>query len=57
MPEKLIRHHVDALAGLSRDEAVKIATAGGADADVVEGVADALVALYEVWLRGGRHAR
>jgi succinyl-CoA synthetase beta subunit len=48
-PEKLIRHHVDALRGLSREEAVEIATAGRADADVVEGVADALVALYEVW--------
>src|ERR1700683_3567170 len=50
-PEKLIRHHVDALAGLSRDEAVKIASDGGADSDVIEGVADALVALYEVWLQ------
>jgi succinyl-CoA synthetase beta subunit len=49
-PEKLVRHHVDALAGLSREEAVRIATAGGADVDVVEGVADALTALYEVWL-------
>jgi succinyl-CoA synthetase beta subunit len=49
-PEKLIRHHVDALNGLSREEAVKIATDGKADADVIEGVADALVALYEVWL-------
>jgi succinyl-CoA synthetase beta subunit len=49
-PEKLIRHHVDALEGLSREEAIKIATDGGADADVIEGVADALVALYEVWL-------
>ncbi|HEY7934543.1 MAG TPA: ADP-forming succinate--CoA ligase subunit beta [Solirubrobacteraceae bacterium] len=49
-PEKLIRHHVDPLAGLSRAEAIQIATDGGADADVVEGVADALVALYEVWL-------
>ncbi|HEY8304329.1 MAG TPA: ADP-forming succinate--CoA ligase subunit beta [Solirubrobacteraceae bacterium] len=49
-PEKLVRHHVDALRGLSREEAVEIATTGGADADVVEGVADALVALYEVWL-------
>jgi succinyl-CoA synthetase beta subunit len=49
-PEKLIRHHVDALAGLSREEAAEIARQGGADADVVEGVADALVALYEVWL-------
>src|ERR1700735_1287038 len=49
-PEKLIRHHVDALQGLSRDEALQIATDGGADADVREGVADALVALYEVWL-------
>jgi succinyl-CoA synthetase beta subunit len=49
-PEKLVRHHVDALEGLSREEAVQIATKGGADADVIEGVADALVALYEVWL-------
>jgi succinyl-CoA synthetase beta subunit len=49
-PEKLIRHHVDPLQGLSRAEAVQIATDGKADADVVEGVADALVALYEVWL-------
>jgi succinyl-CoA synthetase beta subunit len=48
-PEKLIRHHVDPLAGLSREEAVRIATDGGVDADVVDGVADALVALYEVW--------
>jgi succinyl-CoA synthetase beta subunit len=50
-PEKLVRHHVDALAGLSRDEALRIAEEGGADDDVVGGVADALVALYEVWLR------
>jgi succinyl-CoA synthetase beta subunit len=49
-PEKLIRRHVDPLAGLSREEAVQIARDGGADADVVEGVADALVALYDVWL-------
>jgi succinyl-CoA synthetase beta subunit len=49
-PEKLMRHHVDALKGLSREEAVEIATKGGADADVIDGVADALVALYEVWL-------
>jgi succinyl-CoA synthetase beta subunit len=48
-PEKLIRHHVDPLEGLSRAEAVKIATDGGVDEDVIEGVADALVALYEVW--------
>jgi succinyl-CoA synthetase beta subunit len=49
-PEKLIRHHVDPLEGLSHAEAVGIATEGKADPDVVEGVADALVALYEVWL-------
>jgi succinyl-CoA synthetase beta subunit len=48
-PEKLVRHHVDALEGLSRAEAVEIATAAGADADVIQGVADALCALYEVW--------
>jgi succinyl-CoA synthetase beta subunit len=50
-PEKLVRHHVDALAGLSRAEAVEIAKQGGADADVLDDVADALVALYEVWLQ------
>ena len=49
-PEKLIRQHVDPLAGLSHAEAVQIATLGKADEDVIEGVADALVALYEVWL-------
>jgi succinyl-CoA synthetase beta subunit len=50
-PEQLVRHHVDALAGLSREEALQIATDGGADADVRDGVADALLALYEVWLQ------
>jgi succinyl-CoA synthetase beta subunit len=50
-PEKLIRRHVDALKGLSREQAVEIATEGGADEDVIEGVADALSALYEVWTR------
>jgi succinyl-CoA synthetase beta subunit len=49
-PEKLIRHHVDPLAGLSRDEGVAIAKSAGVDEDVVDGVADALVALYDVWL-------
>ncbi len=49
-PEKLIRRHADPLEGLSREQALEIATAGGADADIVEGVADALLALYEVWL-------
>jgi succinyl-CoA synthetase beta subunit len=50
-PEKLIRHHVDSLQGLSREEAMGIATEGKADADVIEGVADALMALYEVWIQ------
>ncbi len=50
-PEKLVRHHVDALQGLSREEALEIAARGGADADVTEGVANALVALYEVWIQ------
>src|SRR5271154_6454562 len=50
-PEKLVRRHVDALDGITRAEAVQIATDGGADADVIEGVADALMALYEVWLK------
>jgi succinyl-CoA synthetase beta subunit len=49
-PDKLIRRHVDALTGLSRAQAVEIATDGQADADVIDGVADALLALYEVWL-------
>jgi succinyl-CoA synthetase beta subunit len=50
-PEKLIRHHVDPLEGLSHDEAAQIARDGKADDDVIDGVADALVALYEVWLQ------
>jgi succinyl-CoA synthetase beta subunit len=49
-PEKLIRHHVDPLQGLSRGEALRIAGDGDIEGDVAEGVADALVALYEVWL-------
>jgi len=49
-PEKLVRHHVDPLVGLTREEALRIARDGGADSDVVEGVADAMVALYEVWI-------
>jgi succinyl-CoA synthetase beta subunit len=48
-PEKLVRHHADALAGLSREEAIEIATRGGADEDVIRALADALLALYEVW--------
>jgi succinyl-CoA synthetase beta subunit len=50
-PEKLIRHHIDPLVGLTREEALEVARDGKADADIVEGVADALVALYEVWLQ------
>ena len=48
-PEKLVRHHIDGLEGLSRDEALKVAADGGVDADLVDGVADILVSLYEVW--------
>jgi succinyl-CoA synthetase beta subunit len=48
-PERLVREHVDPLSGLSHEQAAGIARSGGADADVVDGVADALVALYEVW--------
>ncbi|WP_205696587.1 ADP-forming succinate--CoA ligase subunit beta [Conexibacter sp. SYSU D00693] len=49
-PEKLIKQTVDPLEGLTREQALEIAKAGGADEDVVEGVADALVKLYEVWI-------
>jgi succinyl-CoA synthetase beta subunit len=42
---------VDALEGLHREEALQIAAEGGAEADVLDGVADALVALYESWLQ------
>jgi succinyl-CoA synthetase beta subunit len=48
-PEKLVRSHVDPLEGLTREQATRIAIDGGAEPDVVEGVADTLVALYEVW--------
>jgi succinyl-CoA synthetase beta subunit len=48
-PEKLVRHHIDPLEGLSHAEALEVATTGNADADVREGVAEILVKLYEVW--------
>ncbi len=48
-PEKLIRRHPDALSGLTRAEAIEMATDGHADEDVIEAVADALMSLYEVW--------
>jgi succinyl-CoA synthetase beta subunit len=48
-PDKVIKRHVDPLAGLSHAEALEIASAGAADEDVREGVAGALVAMYEVW--------
>jgi succinyl-CoA synthetase beta subunit len=50
-PEKLVRRHVDALDGLARLQALEIARQGGAEQDVIEGVADALLALYEVWVQ------
>jgi succinyl-CoA synthetase beta subunit len=49
-PEKLIKQNVDPLVGLQKEQALDIATKGGADEDVIEGVADALVALYKVWI-------
>lgn len=49
-PEKLIRQNVDPLVGLTKEQALDIATKGKADEDVIEGVADALVALYKVWI-------
>lgn len=49
-PEKLIKYNVDPLVGLTKEEAVKIATDGKAADDVIDGVADALVALYKVWI-------
>ena len=48
-PERLVREHVDPLVGLSREQAAKIAATGGAAEDVLEGVAEALLALYELW--------
>ncbi len=50
-PEKLIRLHIDPLDGLTHDEALKVARDGKADEDIQDGVADALVALYDVWLK------
>lgn len=49
-PEKLVKQHVDPLVGLTKEQALDIATQGNADEDVREGVADALVALYTVWI-------
>ena len=50
-PEKLIRHHIDALAGPTRDELAEAVRSGGADADVIDQLADLLLKLYEVWLQ------
>ncbi len=49
-PEKLIKHHIDPLVGLTKEEVVKVVTEGGADADVIDQLADLLVKLYAVWL-------
>jgi succinyl-CoA synthetase beta subunit len=49
-PEKLVKQHVDPLVGLTKEQALDIATQGNADEDVREGVADALVSLYKVWI-------
>jgi succinyl-CoA synthetase beta subunit len=50
-PEALIKRHVDPLQGLTVGEATEIATEGGADEDVIDQVAKALAALYEVWMQ------
>jgi succinyl-CoA synthetase beta subunit len=47
--EKVVRRHLDPLGELSKREAVEIASEGHAAEDVTEAVADALVALYQVW--------
>ncbi len=49
-PEKLIKQNVDPLVGLQHEQALDIATQGNVPEDVREGVADALVKLYEVWI-------
>jgi succinyl-CoA synthetase beta subunit len=48
--DKIVKRHVDPLEGISREEAAEVARAGGAAADIVDGVAGALTALYDVWL-------
>ncbi|CAB4917066.1 unannotated protein [freshwater metagenome] len=50
-PEKLVKFHIDPLDGITREQAIQVATQGGADADVIESVADILVALYDVWIK------
>ncbi len=49
-PEKLVKQNVDPLVGLTAEQALDIATQGNVPEDVREGVADALVKLYEVWI-------
>ncbi|UUY04192.1 ADP-forming succinate--CoA ligase subunit beta [Svornostia abyssi] len=49
-PELLIKRNVDPLVGLTKDEALSIVREAKTPADVEEGVADILVALYEVWI-------
>ena len=49
-PELLIKRNVDPLVGLTKDEALDIVRAANTPEDVQDGVADILVALYEVWI-------
>ena len=49
-PELLIKRNVDPLVGLTKDEALDIVRSANTPEDVQEGVADILVALYEVWI-------
>ena len=48
-PDALVRRHVDPSAGLSTDEARTIGIDAGIDDDVIDGVAETLVKLYEAF--------
>ena len=48
-PDALVRRHVDPAAGLSLDEARTIGIDAGIDDDVIDGVAETLVKLYEAF--------
>ncbi|MEI2703221.1 MAG: ADP-forming succinate--CoA ligase subunit beta [Baekduia sp.] len=49
-PEKLVKHHIDPLAGPTVEEIAGVVRGGGADEDVVDQLAELLVKLYTVWL-------
>lgn len=51
-PDAIIKHHVNPIDGITVDEARDIARKAGIDQSAIEGVAEILVKLYDVFVKG-----